>query len=54
MGKRAEKLGLDFRAYPEENDCYQFSKELEDLLVTGPTITNVMDVRIVLAQADRH
>lgn len=52
--KRAEKLGLDPRAYLEDNDSYHFFKELEDLLITGPTNTNVMDVRILLVEAERN
>jgi glycerate-2-kinase len=44
--KRAEHLGLDPKAYLERNDSYSFFKELGDLLVTGPTGTNVMDVTV--------
>jgi hydroxypyruvate reductase len=32
----------------EANDAYPFFEELGDLIVTGPTKTNVMDVRLVL------
>jgi glycerate 2-kinase len=46
--KRARGIGLDPRAYLENNDAYPFFKELGDLLMTGPTRTNVMDVRIIL------
>jgi glycerate-2-kinase len=42
--ERARRLGLDPKAYLERNDSYSFFKELGDLLVTGPTGTNVMDV----------
>jgi len=31
-----------------QNDSYTFFKELDDLLITGPTNTNVMDLRIIL------
>jgi glycerate-2-kinase len=30
------------------NDAYHFLKKTKDLLITGPTNTNVMDVRLVL------
>jgi hydroxypyruvate reductase len=38
--------GLDFLA---NNDAYHYFDELGDLVKTGPTGTNVMDVRIVIA-----
>ena len=41
---RASKLGLDPRKYLERNDSYSFFKRLNDLLITGPTMTNVMDI----------
>ncbi len=41
---RARARGLDPEAYLEENDSYNFFRILGDLLVTGPTGTNVMDV----------
>jgi len=46
--ERAEHLGLDPAAYLERNDSYSFFKELGDLLVTGPTGTNVMDVTCLI------
>lgn len=45
---RAKALGLDAKAHLNQNDAYPFFRQLEDLLITGPTQTNVMDVRIVL------
>jgi glycerate-2-kinase len=42
--QRAEQLGLDPAVYLENNDSYSFFKEIGDLVVTGPTGTNVMDV----------
>jgi glycerate 2-kinase len=45
---RARSKGLDPKAYLENNDSYSFFKNLGGLLVTGPTHTNVMDVRILL------
>lgn len=45
---RAKKMGLDPIKYLENNDSYNFFKKLGDLLITGPTKTNVMDLRIIL------
>jgi glycerate 2-kinase len=45
---RAEQLGLHPRKTLENNDAYSFFERLGDLLITGPTQTNVMDVRIML------
>lgn len=45
---RAKKMGLDPKAYLKNNDSYHFFEKLGDLLITGPTRTNVMDVRILL------
>jgi hydroxypyruvate reductase len=38
----------DARLYLERNDSYHYFEPLEDLVMTGPTNTNVMDVRLVL------
>jgi hydroxypyruvate reductase len=46
---RAAKAGLDPVAYLANNDSYHFFEPLDDLLKTGPTNTNVMDLRLVLA-----
>ena len=45
---RAESMGLDPKGHLENNDAYPFFKKMGDLLITGPTHTNVMDVRIIL------
>jgi len=45
---RANDLGLDGYKYLCENDSYNFFKPLGDLLITGPTNTNVMDLRVLL------
>ena len=44
---RAEALGLDVRAYLERNDAYPLLERTGDLLVTGPTHTNVTDLALV-------
>ena len=46
--KRGRALGLDARSFLNENDSYSFFEKLGDLLITGPTGTNVMDLRIML------
>ncbi|NOQ66207.1 MAG: DUF4147 domain-containing protein [Desulfobacterales bacterium] len=45
---RARAKGLDPLDYLHRNDSYTFFESLDDLLITGPTRTNVMDVRIML------
>ncbi len=45
---RARALGMDSAAYAANNDSYSFFERLGDLIVTGPTRTNVMDVHIVI------
>jgi hydroxypyruvate reductase len=45
---RARTEGLDPFDYLSRNDSYHFFQPLEDLVITGPTRTNVMDVYMVL------
>jgi glycerate 2-kinase len=45
---RAEATGLDPKAMLANNDSYGFFSALGDLVVTGPTRTNVNDFRAVL------
>lgn len=45
---RAKNLDLNAFECLCENNSYNFFKPLDDLLITGPTNTNVMDLRIVL------
>src|SRR6201990_1970488 len=40
--------GLDPRAYLENNDATTFFAATGDLLQTGPTLTNVNDIRVIL------
>ena len=51
--ERAGRLGLDARQFLAENDSYRFFDALGDLLKTGPTGTNVMDLRLVLVGRPR-
>jgi hydroxypyruvate reductase len=46
--QRAKELNLDPFKYLQENDSYHFFQPLGDLILTGPTNTNVMDLRILL------
>jgi glycerate 2-kinase len=39
-------------AYLDNNDSYHYFETLGDLVKTGPTLTNVMDVRLILVGAD--
>ena len=48
--KRAREKGLNPEDYLERNDSYSFFKETGELLITGPTGTNVMDLEIVLIE----
>ncbi|MGA3097323.1 MAG: glycerate kinase [Bryobacteraceae bacterium] len=41
----------DARRYLDDNDSYRYFGELNDLVKTGPTNTNVMDVRLILVGA---
>jgi hydroxypyruvate reductase len=45
---RARALGLDVQDHLDRNDSYAYFQNLKDLLVTGPTHTNVNDFRAVL------
>ncbi|NRP20381.1 putative hydroxypyruvate reductase [Ensifer adhaerens] len=49
---RAKALGLDAAEHLANNDAYSFFERLGDLIVTGPTRTNVNDFRAVLIQAE--
>ncbi len=50
---RALSMGLDPGEFLERNDSYHFFEKLGDLIKTGPTRTNVMDVRIILVGSSR-
>jgi glycerate 2-kinase len=46
--KRAEAAGISAKAHQAKNDPYTFFQGIGDLLETGPTMTNVNDLRLVL------
>jgi len=45
---KMKSLGLDPKAYLDNNDATAFFTATGDLLQTGPTLTNVNDVRVIL------
>ena len=45
---RAVDLGLNPKAALADNDGYGFFEKIEDLVKTGPTLTNVNDFRAIL------
>ncbi|HXG32569.1 MAG TPA: glycerate kinase [Bryobacteraceae bacterium] len=45
---RGRRLGLEAARFLAENDSYHFFEPLGDLVKTGPTKTNVMDIRLLL------
>ena len=45
---RAKIAGLDAAAFLENNNSYAFFEKAGGLLMTGPTYTNVNDLRAVL------
>lgn len=46
--RRAAEMGMTATEYLRTNNSYPFFQKLGDLIVTGPTNTNVMDLRLVL------
>ena len=45
---KIRSIGLDPHAYLDNNDATAFFEKTGDLLLTGPTLTNVNDVRVIL------
>ena len=45
---RAQSLGLQPEVFLRRNDAYHLFEALDDLLITGPTGTNVMDIHLLL------
>lgn len=50
---RGEKLGLNAKKMLENNDSYGYFEALDDLIITGPTRTNVNDFRAILVLGDQ-
>jgi hydroxypyruvate reductase len=47
---RARGLNLEARRFLEQNDSYSLFEALGDLVKTGPTGTNVMDIHLLLSR----
>jgi len=47
--RRAQEEGMNPVDYLDNNDSYHFFRDLEDLIITGPTGTNVNDVMILVS-----
>ncbi|RLG37805.1 MAG: glycerate kinase, partial [Thermoproteota archaeon] len=46
---RALKAGMKPSNFLRDNNSYEFFRRLGDLIMTGPTYTNVMDVQVAVA-----
>ncbi len=51
--RRAAKKGVDPALLLRNNDTYRCFEALGDLVITGPTRTNINDIRVILVQPDR-
>lgn len=47
---RARRMEMAPGRYLNDNDSYHFFQRLYDLVITGPTNTNVMDLRMILVR----
>ena len=45
---KAQRRNLDYKSYLINNNSYEYFNKLKDLLITGPTGTNVMDIQILI------
>ena len=50
---RARQKGLDPKEFLRRNDSYNFFRQLDDLIITGPTRTNVMDIYMFLIKGEQ-
>jgi len=48
--ERGRRLGLDAESYLARNDSFHYFRSLGDLVVTGPTLTNVMDLQFLMVE----
>jgi len=47
---RAEALSLNAKAFQANHDAYSFFEKMGDLVVSGPTLTNVNDFRAIIIE----
>jgi len=47
---RADAAGLSAKAFQANHDAYSFFEQLGDLVVSGPTLTNVNDFRAIIIE----
>ena len=47
---RASRMAMNPETYLDDNNSYSFFKELNDLIITGHTKTNVMDIMLLLVK----
>lgn len=50
--ERAQALGLDAGKFQRRSDSFHFFEKLGDTIITGPTGTNVRDLRLLLSYAE--
>ncbi|MCK4657636.1 MAG: glycerate kinase, partial [candidate division Zixibacteria bacterium] len=48
--QHAHQRNLHIEAFLDNNDSYNFFRRLDDLIVTGPTGSNVMDIQLVIIE----
>ena len=51
--ERGEKMHMNAEEYLENNDSYTFFRALKDLIVTGPTGTNVNDISVAMVRGGK-
>ena len=47
---RAERIGIDPVDHEARSDSFRFFRQLDDLVMTGPTGNNVRDLRMLVAE----
>ena len=52
--ERALKNGLEVKSFLDENNSYPFFEKLNDLIITGPTGTNVNDIMIAIVEGSKE
>jgi glycerate 2-kinase len=52
--KRGKRKDLDPWAFLQRNDSFHYFEKIKDLFITGPTGTNVMDLRILLIKKPKE